>query len=92
MYKSHAQPYAGYRGIQATTQAIETYFCWTSMQKDIHDYVSQCLVHQKVKYDRGKAPRFLQPLPIFLGDYFNGFHLWFTKIHTWKYGYFIVAN
>ena len=26
MYESHVTPYAGHRGIQATTQAIKTYF------------------------------------------------------------------
>ena len=34
------------------------------MRKDIHDYVEKCMVCQKVKYDRGKAPGLLQPLPI----------------------------
>ena len=34
------------------------------MRQDIQDYVTQCIVCQKVKYDRGKAPRLLQPLPI----------------------------
>ena len=56
MYESHSPPYAGHRGILATTQAIETYFFWTGMQQDIQDYVTKCIVCQKVKYDRGKAP------------------------------------
>ena len=33
------------------------------MKHDIKDYVSQCMTCQKVKYDRGKQPRLLQPLP-----------------------------
>lgn len=64
MNESHAPPYAGHRGIQATTSAIETYFYWPSMKKDIQAYVLQCLTCQKVKYDRGKQPGLLQPLPI----------------------------
>ena len=64
MYESHSPPYAGHRGILATTQAIETYFYWPGMRQDIQDYVTQCIVCQKVKYDRGKAPGLLQPLPI----------------------------
>ena len=53
------------RGIQPTMQAIEIYFYWPHMQqKDIKDYVSKCIVCQKVKYERGKAPGLLQPLPI----------------------------
>ena len=34
------------------------------MRQDIQDYVTQCIVCQKIKYDRGKAPGLLQPLPI----------------------------
>ena len=64
MYESHSPPYAGHRGILATTQAIETYFFWTGMRQDIQDYVTKCIVCQKVKYDRGKAPGLLQILPI----------------------------
>ena len=64
MCESHARPYVGHRGIQAMTQAIKTYFYWPSMCKGIHDYVEKCMVCQKVKYDRGKAPSLLQPFPI----------------------------
>ena len=64
MHESHVPPYAGYRGIQATTQAIETYFYRQNMRKDKHTYIEQCMVCQKVKYDRGKALGLLQPLPI----------------------------
>ena len=64
MYESIVPPYVGHCGIQAPTQEIETYFYWPSMRKDIHTYVEQCIVCQKVKYDRGKAPSLLQPLPI----------------------------
>ncbi|MCO5548234.1 hypothetical protein L7F22_001691 [Adiantum nelumboides] len=64
MYESHAPPYAGHRRIQATMNAIETYFFWPKMKKDIQEYVSQCIICQKVKYDRGKQPGLLQPLPI----------------------------
>ena len=64
MYESHDPSYARHHGIQATTQAIETYFYWSSTRKDIHTYVEQCIVWQKVKHDRGKAPSLLQPLPI----------------------------
>ena len=46
MLESHAPPYAIHRGIQATTNAIEIYFYWPSMKKDIQ-VVSQCLTCQK---------------------------------------------
>ncbi|MCO5580733.1 hypothetical protein L7F22_034603 [Adiantum nelumboides] len=64
MYKSHAPPYAGHRGIQSTLRAIEINFYWPTMKRDIPDYVSKCVVCQKTKFDRGKQPGLLQPLPI----------------------------
>ena len=64
MYESHAPLYAGHRGIQATLEGAKLYFYWPTMKKDITAYVSSCLVCQKVKYDRGKQSRLLQPLPI----------------------------
>ena len=38
MYESHVPPYGGHHGIQAMTQAIETYFYWSSMRKDLYTY------------------------------------------------------
>ncbi|MCO5586475.1 hypothetical protein L7F22_040415 [Adiantum nelumboides] len=64
MSESHEPPYAGHRGIQPTTKAIELYFYWPHMRQDIEDYVSKCIVCQKVKYERGKSLGLLQPLPI----------------------------
>ena len=54
MFESHAPPYAGHRGIQATLKGIEMYFYWPTMKQDIPNYVSKCLVRQKTRYDRGK--------------------------------------
>lgn len=40
MDECHAPPYVGHRGIFATTtQAIEKYFFWPAMYKDIDEYV-----------------------------------------------------
>ena len=64
MDEAHASPYAGHRGIMPTTQALERYFYWPSMRTDIERYVRECLICQKVKYDRHKTPGLLQPLPI----------------------------
>ena len=63
MIKSHASPHVGHRGIAATTQVIETYFYWPSLKKDVHDFVLQCMVCQKVKYDRGKSQGLVLPIP-----------------------------
>ncbi|MCO5599979.1 hypothetical protein L7F22_054086 [Adiantum nelumboides] len=64
MFESHAPSYAEHRGIQTTMKAIEEYFYWLTMKGDPQDYVSKCVVYQKTKYDRGKQPGLLQPLPI----------------------------
>ena len=64
MYESHAPPYAGHKSMQTTLRSTEMYFYWPTMKKDIPNYVSQCIVCQKTKYDRGKQPGLLQPLPI----------------------------
>ncbi|MCO5595346.1 hypothetical protein L7F22_049388 [Adiantum nelumboides] len=64
MFESHTPPDVGHRGIQTTMKAIETYFFWPTMKGDIQDYVSKCVICQKTKYDRGKQPGLLQPLPI----------------------------
>ena len=61
MYESHAP---GHRGIEETTKAMEIYFYWPTMKRDIKEYVSQCVVCQNTKYDRGKQTGLLQPLPI----------------------------
>ena len=39
MFESHAPPYAGHRGIQATLKGIEMYFYWPTMNQDVPDYV-----------------------------------------------------
>ena len=54
MYKCHAPPHAGHRGIQATLKGAEMYFYWPTMKKDVMAYVSSCMVCQEVKYNTGK--------------------------------------
>ena len=49
--EAHASPYAGHRGIMATTNALERYFFWPTLRADIERYIRECLVCQKVKYD-----------------------------------------
>lgn len=62
----HAPPYARHRGIATTTQALERYFYWPAIRKDIHKFVTECLTCQKVEYDRGNAPDLglLMPHPV----------------------------
>ena len=90
MYESHAPPYVGHRGIQATLKGAELYFYWPTMKKYITAYVSSCIVCQKVKYDTDKQPRLLQPLPIPDGPWesiFFGLCLWIISFKLRKYGH-----
>ena len=64
MDESHAPPYVGHRGIQTTLKALETYFYWPTIKQDVHRFVEECMTCQKVKFDRGKTPGLLQPLPV----------------------------
>ncbi|MCO5571653.1 hypothetical protein L7F22_025400 [Adiantum nelumboides] len=52
LVESHAPPYAGHRGIDATVKAVETFFYWPALRRDVDAYVRSCLVCQKVKFDR----------------------------------------
>ena len=62
--ESHAPPYAMHRGIDATQKAVETFFYWTTLRRDVDTFVRTCITCQKVKFDRQKAPGLLQPLPV----------------------------
>ena len=64
MDEAHASPYASHQGIFATTNALERYFFWPTLRVDIEKHVRECLVCQKVKYDRHKVYGQLQPLPV----------------------------
>ena len=64
MDEAHASSYAGHREIIPTTQALERYFFWPTLRTDIEKYVRECLVCQKVKYDRHKVYGMLKPLPV----------------------------
>ncbi|MCO5592085.1 hypothetical protein L7F22_046079 [Adiantum nelumboides] len=62
--ESHVPPYAGHRGIDATVKAVVTLFYWPTLRGDVDAFVQACIIYQKVKFDRQKAPALLQPLPI----------------------------
>ena len=64
LVESHAPPYAGHRGIDATVKALEAFFYWPTLRRDADDFVRKCIVCQKMKYDRQKTPGLLLPLPI----------------------------
>ena len=64
MTESHAPPYSGHRGIDATVRALESFFYWPRLRRDAESFVRDCITCQKMKYDRQKTPGLLQPLPI----------------------------
>ncbi|MCO5570214.1 hypothetical protein L7F22_023932 [Adiantum nelumboides] len=64
MEESHVPPYAGHRGIDASVKAVETFFYWPALRRHVDAFVRECIICQKVKFDRQKAPGLLQPLPI----------------------------
>ena len=49
-------------GTKATILAMGTYFYWPQMSNDIHEYISQRVVCQKMKNDLTKPYGLLQPL------------------------------
>ena len=55
MEEVHALHYAGHRGIVATTNALKRYFFWPTLRADIEKCIRECIVCQKVKYDRHKV-------------------------------------
>ena len=64
MTESHAPPYSGHRGIDATVRALESFFYWPRLRHDAESFVRDCITCQKMKYDRQKISGLLQPLPI----------------------------
>ncbi|MCO5598235.1 hypothetical protein L7F22_052327 [Adiantum nelumboides] len=64
MEESHVPPYGEHCGIDATVKAVETFFYWPALRRDVDAFVRECIICHKVKFDRQKAPGLLQPLPI----------------------------
>ena len=45
-------------------EEIREIFWWKGLRKDVSDFVSKCLVCQRVKFERQKSSGLLQPLPV----------------------------
>ena len=54
----------GHSGFTRTLQRIATHFYWHGMQKDIKEFVQNCLICQQAKHDTTLPSGLLQPLPI----------------------------
>ena len=103
----HKPPYVGHRGIAATFQNVCRDFFWPHMKQDVKNFVSTCLVCQKVKSYTGKKIGLLHPLPIpdrpwehISMDFITGFPLtahkcdmiWTVVDHFSKQVYFVPCN
>ena len=60
----HDSPSAGHFGFKKTFSLINRDFWWSSMQKDIKDYIKSCEICCRSKDSRHKPYRFLNPLEI----------------------------
>ena len=46
MTESHAPPYSGHRGIEATVRALESFFYWPRLRQDVDSFVRDCIICQ----------------------------------------------
>ena len=79
MLESHGSPYVGQRGIQTIMQAIGTYFYWPCMKQDVHHFVENCIVCQKVKFDNTWLTSTIAHPNRSLGEYLHGLFIWLTQ-------------
>ena len=61
MQEAHESPLAAHPGYQKMFSSLRQNFFWPRMKKDALGFTKQCLVCQKVKAERVKIPRKLQP-------------------------------
>lgn len=60
----HDGPGGGHSGRDATYKRITQFCYWKGQTKDIDQYIRECDVCQRCKYDNSAYPSLLQPLPI----------------------------
>lgn len=60
----HSSPNSGHGGIQATFKQAEKFFYWSTLQRDVLNFVVRsCDTCQRHKAEHASSPRLLQPLP-----------------------------
>ena len=64
MEEAHCSAYAMHLGSTKMYRTIKENYWWSSMKRDIAEFVSRCLVCQQVKAEHRKPSGTLQPLPI----------------------------
>ena len=60
----HDSVSGGHSGRDATLQRVKALFFWTKMSLEVQNYVRNCQVCQRNKYDLAASPGLLQPLPV----------------------------
>ena len=60
----HCSPIGGHRGVQRTYNRLSTEFHWRGIKKDVQNFVSNCDVCQRHKYDSTSPVGLMQSLPI----------------------------
>nr|KYP46439.1 Transposon Ty3-I Gag-Pol polyprotein [Cajanus cajan] len=64
LYEFHTSLLGGHAGMARTLARISAQFYWSGMQKDVKEFVQQCLVCQQAKSATTLPAGLLQPLPI----------------------------
>ena len=60
----HATPFAGHKGVNATSRLIKRDFYWPNMDANIKCWIQECPACQRNKSSHDKPAVLLQPLPI----------------------------
>lgn len=60
----HDTPIGSHSGVHATRHRISALLYWKGLTTDIKQWVRECVICQRCKYDNAVSPRLLQPLPI----------------------------
>ena len=72
MEEAHCSAYITHPGSTKIYQIIKENYCWSSMKKDIANFVSRCLVCQQIKAKHQKPLGTLHPSPFTLHLFQNG--------------------
>lgn len=60
----HDSTVGGHSGIQAALKRVHSMFFWAGMKQYIIEYIKNCTVCQKCKYDHNASPSLLHPLHV----------------------------
>ena len=60
----HKGSLVGHSRMTATFKRIAAVFFWKGMQRHVRQFIRECEVCQRYKYDTNASPGLLQPLPI----------------------------